>query len=257
MKLARFQHGEDILHGIVYGDEIAAITGTFFDALQETGKRYPLAQVKLLTPVRPSKIVCIGLNYRKHIEEVGMQTLDTPHFFLKPPSSLIGPEDPIVIPKHAERVDYEGELGLVIKRPMRNVPQAEALAFVLGYTCFNDVTERALVMKSLSYLSEAKGFDTFGAVGPYVATDLDPDHLEVKTLLNGEIKQQDNTDSCLFKVPYLLHYISRCMTLLPGDIVATGTPHGIAPMKAGDRVEVEIERIGTLGNPVVSDLVAS
>ena len=250
MKLTRFQHGDSVYCGEVKGEEVAVIEGAFWDDFNVTDTVFPLNDVKSLPVTAPSKIVCIGLNYREHIEEVGMKELDTPHFFLKPPTCLIGSGDSIVIPEQAERVDYEGELGLVISRRMKNVAEADVLSHVLGYTCFNDVTERALVKKSMSFLSEAKGFDTFGAVGPYVVTDLDPDCLEIRTRLNGETMQQDNTASCLFHVPYILHYISRCMTLLPGDIVATGTPKGVSPMKAGDVVEVEIEGIGKLINHV-------
>jgi 2-keto-4-pentenoate hydratase/2-oxohepta-3-ene-1,7-dioic acid hydratase in catechol pathway len=248
--LTRFQHGDSVYCGEVKGEEVAVIEGALWDDFNVTDTVFSIKEVKTLPITAPSKIVCIGLNYRAHIEEVGMQELDTPHFFLKPPTCLIGDGDAIVIPEHAERVDYEGEMGLVIGRTMKNVAEADALSHVLGYTCFNDVTERALVGKSLGYLTEAKGYDTFGAVGPFVVTDLDPDRLDIQTRLNGKIMQQDNTQSCLFHVPYILHYISRCMTLLPGDIVATGTPKGVAQMKAGDIVEVEIEGIGILKNDV-------
>jgi len=250
MKLARFRYGDDVYTGIVKGQEVAVARGDGWGGFKETDQVYPLASVKLLAPVVPSKIVCVGLNYREHIEEIGMKKLDAAHFFLKPPTCLIGPEDAIVIPRHAERVDYEGELALVIKKPMKDVPEKEALSYVLGCACFNDVTERALVIKSLSYLTEAKGYDTFGALGPYVETDLDPDNLEIQTILNGTVMQRDNTGNCLFNAARILFVVSRCMTLLPGDIVATGTPKGVAPMKAGDVVEVKIQGIGTLRNYV-------
>jgi 2-keto-4-pentenoate hydratase/2-oxohepta-3-ene-1,7-dioic acid hydratase in catechol pathway len=252
MKLTRFRHGAFEFNGAIRGEEIAVIEGEFWEDFRVTDAVYPLKQVKLLPVSIPSKIVCIGLNYLKHIEEVGATQLAAAHFFLKPPTCLIGPEDAIVIPKHAERVDYEGELAMVIGKPMKDVPEKDALSYVLGYTCFNDVTERALVGKSMSYLTEAKGYDTFGAVGPWMETDLDPDSLDIKTFLNGKIMQEDNTADCLFSASQVLFAISRCMTLLPGDIVSTGTPKGIAPMKAGDIVEVEIAGIGKLRNHVRS-----
>ncbi len=250
MKLARFKHEDAVYQGVIKGEEVAVVAGEFWEDFAVTDKVFSLNDIRLLPPAVPSKIVCIGLNYRTHIEEIGMKELEAAHFFLKPPTCLIGQEDAIVIPKHAERVDYEGEMGLVIKKTMKDVPEKDALSYVLGYCCFNDVTERALVSKNLSYLTEAKGYDTFGAVGPWIETDLDPDTLDIKTYLNGAVVQSDNTGSCLFNVAKVLFAISRCMTLLPGDIVATGTPKGVSQMKAGDVVEVEIEGIGRLKNHV-------
>jgi 2-keto-4-pentenoate hydratase/2-oxohepta-3-ene-1,7-dioic acid hydratase in catechol pathway len=173
-----------------------------------------------------------------------------PIIFLKPPSCLIGHEHPIIYPQAAKRVDFEGELALVIKHRMKNVNEIDTLNYVLGYSCFNDVTERNMVGNNPHLLSLSKGFDTFGPFGPYIVTDLDPNHLMLKTYLNGELKQQDNTKNCVFSIQQVLSYISRYMTLLPGDIVSTGTPRGIAPMKPGDTVEVEIENIGSLRNIV-------
>lgn len=250
MKLTRFQHGDAVYGGVIQEDEVAVVDGAFWEDFVVTDRVFALSDIKLLPPTVPSKIVCIGLNYREHIEEIGMKQLEAAHFFLKPPTCLIGHEDAIVIPKHAKRVDYEGEMALVIKKPMKDVPEKDALSYVLGYACFNDVTERALVTKSLSYLTEAKGYDTFGAIGPHLETDLDPDHLDIKTYLNGTVVQSDNTGSCLFDTAKVLFAVSRCMTLLPGDIVATGTPKGVSRMKAGDVVEVEIEGIGKLKNYV-------
>jgi len=250
MKLTRFKHGDVVYRGVIKDDEVAVVEGEFWADFNVTDTVFSLKDVKIMPATVPSKIVCIGLNYRQHIQEIGMKELEAAHFFLKPPTCLIGHEDVIVRPKHAERVDYEGEMALVIKKPMKDVPEKDALSYVLGYSCFNDVTERALVTKSLSYLTEAKGYDTFGAIGPHVETDLEPDHLDIKTYLNGIVKQEDNTSSCLFTVSKVLFAISRCMTLLPGDIVATGTPKGVSPMKAGDVVEVEIQGIGRLKNYV-------
>ena len=250
MKYARFEHKGNELYGIVKGEEIIGVDGSIFDKYEETGVRYPISAVKLLAPVVPTKIVCIGQNYLEHIKEIGATPPEKPLYFLKPPSSLIGPEGDIIYPRNADRVDYEGELAVVIKRKMKDVPELETKKYVLGYSCFNDVTERALVGKDPFNLTIAKGFDTFSAFGPYIVTDIDPDNVQLKTYLNGELKQDDNTKNCVFNVQYLLHYLSECLTLCPGDIVITGTPKGIAPMNPGDLVEVEIEGIGKLSNRV-------
>ena len=250
MKYARFEHEGNELYGIVKGEEILGVDGSIFDKYEETGVRYPISAVKLLAPVVPTKIVCIGQNYLEHIKEIGATPPEKPLYFLKPPSSLIGPEGDIIYPRNADRVDYEGELAVVIKKKMKDVPELETKKYVLGYSCFNDVTERALVGKDPFNLTIAKGFDTFSAFGPYIVTDIDPDNVQLKTYLNGELKQDDNTKNCVFNVQYLLHYLSECLTLCPGDIVITGTPKGIAPMNPGDLVEVEIEGIGKLSNRV-------
>jgi 2-keto-4-pentenoate hydratase/2-oxohepta-3-ene-1,7-dioic acid hydratase in catechol pathway len=250
MKFARFEYKDDVLLGMVEGEEITVLDGSFFEGYEETETHYPLSDIKLLPPVIPTKIVCIGRNYRGHIEEIGAEVPEEPEVFLKPPSSLIGHEDAIIYPRNAERVDYEGELAVVIKDTMKDVSEDKALQYVLGCSCFNDVTERALVRKDPGLLIVAKGFDTFSALGPYVVTDLDPNNLEVKTYLNGKLMQHDNTKNWVFSIQDILRYVSQCMTLYPGDIVSTGTPKGIAPMKPGDVVEVEIGGIGKLRNSV-------
>jgi len=250
MKFARFEHNGKVYLGMVKEEMIFALDGSLFDRYEETGVHYPLSDVKLLPPVIPTKIVCIGQNYREHIKELGAKVPEKPHYFLKPPSSLIGHEDAIVYPRSAERVDYEGEMAVVIKDRIKDIPEDEALEHILGCSCFNDVTERSFVAKDLLLLTLAKGFDTFSCFGPYLTTGLDPDNLEVRTYLNGKLMQCDNTKNCVFNVRYILHYLSQCLTLYPGDIVITGTPKGIAPMKPGDVVEVEIEGIGRLRNTV-------
>lgn len=252
MKFARFQYENTIHFGIVLEENVVILDGSPLSTYRETGQHCALADVKLLPPVSPSKIVCIGLNYRDHIEEISARVPEKPHFFLKPPSCLIGQEDAIIIPQGAERVDYEGELAVVIRDNMRDLPEHETLRHVLGFSCFNDVTERALVMRDIADLTLAKSFDTFGALGPYVVNDLDPNKLELKTYLNGRLVQQDNSKNCIFSIQQILSYLSRCMTLYPGDVVATGTPSGVAPMKPGDIVEVEVEDIGRLRNVVAA-----
>jgi len=253
MKFARFEYHGKINNGMVEAEEITVIKGSFWNHFDVTDQKYPISEVRFLPAVLPTKIVCVGQNYRGHIEELGMPVPKEPIIFLKPPSCLIGHEHPIFYHREAERIDYEGELAIVIKNKMRNVNEIDALNCVLGYSCFNDITERNMVGSNPLLLSIAKGFDTFGPFGPYIVTGLDPNHLTLKTYLNGELKQQDNTNNCVFSIQQVLSYISRYMTLLPGDIVTTGTPKGIAPMQPGDTVEVEIEGIGRLRNSVQPD----
>jgi 2-keto-4-pentenoate hydratase/2-oxohepta-3-ene-1,7-dioic acid hydratase in catechol pathway len=235
---------------MVEADEVQVVGGSLWDRFEVTAEKYAISDVSFLPPVLPSKIVCVGQNYRGHIEELRVPVPQEPVIFLKPPSCLIGHEDPIIYPRGAKRVDYEGELAIVIKHKMRNVNETDTLDHVLGYCCFNDVTERNMVESSPFLLSLSKGIDTFGPCGPYIVTDLDPNHLILETFLNGELKQQDNTQNCVFSIQRVLSYISRYITLLPGDIVTTGTPKGIAPMQPGDTVEVTIEGIGCLRNSI-------
>jgi 2-keto-4-pentenoate hydratase/2-oxohepta-3-ene-1,7-dioic acid hydratase in catechol pathway len=250
MKYVRFQRGDQIEYGVVNGDEACVIRGSIFGDHDVTDIRYKISEVKILPPVVPSKIICIGINYLEHIKEIGEEVPKIPRYFLKPPSALIGHGDPIVFPKNAERVDYEGEMAVIIGRKMKEVSEGKAIEYVLGYSCFNDVTERAILFRNGKDLTLAKGFDTFAALGPFIATGIDPNHQEIKTYLNGKVVQHDNTRSCVMKVPFLLHYLSQGMTLYPGDVVSTGTSLGIGPMKPGDVVEIEVEGVGTLRNPV-------
>jgi len=252
MKLIRFARGEKIGSGILEGNLIREIRGSFFEAYEPTENVFALEDVRLATPVVPSKIICVGLNYREHIREINQKIPEYPSHFLKPPSSVIGPNQPIRYPKIAKRVDYEGELAVVIKDRIKDVPQSAALNHVLGYTCFNDVTERSLTGLQ-GQLTRAKGFDTFSAFGPCVETDLDPFNTTVQTYLNGELVQDGNTSDLMFPVDFLIHYISQCMTLFPGDIISSGTPKGVRAIRPGDVVEVKIDGIGTLSNPVEDD----
>ena len=250
MKFTRFEVNGKIYNGMAEAEEITVIRGSFWNQYEMTGQKYSNSEISFLPPVLPTKIVCVGQNYLGHIEELGMPVPKEPIIFFKPPSCLIGHEHPIIYPADAKRVDYEGELAIVVKHKMKNVNETEALKFVLGYACFNDVTERNMVGNNPFLLSLSKGIDTFGPCGPYVVTDLDPNRLMLRTFLNGELKQQDNTENCVFSIQQVLSYISRYITLLPGDIVTTGTPKGIDPMQPGDTVEVEIEGIGRLRNSV-------
>jgi len=211
---------------------------------------FSLDEVKLLPPVTPSKIVCVGRNYREHAAELGNKMPDEPLLFLKAPSAVIASDDKIVLPSASQQVEHEGELGVVIGRVARNLSSSDdPLSYVFGYTCVNDVTARDLQRKDVQF-TRGKSFDTFCPVGPWIETELDPRTAGVETRLNGEVKQKGNTADMSFPVAFLITYISEIMTLYPGDLIATGTPAGVSRMNHGDTVEVEIAGIGVLRNRV-------
>lgn len=213
-------------------------------------KPLPLSEVQILPLAVPSKIICLGLNYRSHAREMGREPPSEPLIFLKPPTAVISHGQPIVIPPMSEQVDYEGELAVVIGRQCKNVPAGELTPFIFGYTCANDVTARDLQRKDGLY-TRAKGFDTFAPLGPWIETDVpDPDNRAIRTLVNGRVRQDGNTSDMVFSVGRAVSFISRVMTLMPGDVVLTGTPAGIGELKAGDEVTVEIEGVGLLTNTV-------
>ncbi len=249
MKFVRYEINNRTSYGIWEGNAIQEITGSIYGDFEISPLRHKISVVRLLPPAEPTKIVCVGLNFLGHIEEVKQQVPEFPSHFLKPLSAIIGPEDSILFPRIARRVEYEGELALVIKDRVKDVSPEEALDHVLGYTCFNDVTERSL-MRVQGQLTRAKGFDTFAPFGPCIASDLDPSKLALRTHLNGKLMQEGPITGMIFPIPFLIHYISQCMTLLPGDIISTGSPSGSAPLQPGDVVEVTIDGIGTLRNPV-------
>ena len=209
----------------------------------------PPPGVRLLAPVRPSKIIGVGLNYRDHARETGLPIPSEPVIFVKPSTAVIGPGDAIELPPGAGRVDYEAELGVVIGRPARRVRRARAMDCVLGYTCVNDVTARDQQARGVQW-SHCKGYDTFAPIGPTVAVGLDPSQLAVEARVNGELRQASNTRELVFPVDELIAYISSVMTLLPGDVIATGTPSGIGPLTPGDVVTISVEGVGELSNPV-------
>jgi 2-keto-4-pentenoate hydratase/2-oxohepta-3-ene-1,7-dioic acid hydratase in catechol pathway len=226
-------------------------------AASAQGRPIPLSEARLLAPVSPSKIVCVGRNYRDHAKELGNEVPVEPLTFFKPPSSLIAPEEEIVLPVSLSgRIEYEGELGVVIGRKCRKIGATEDVrAYILGYTCANDVTARDLQKKDNQW-TRAKGFDTFCPVGPFVTDQIDPwAGVQVETRLNGDIRQNASTNLFIFPLDVVLRYISQVMTLLPGDLILTGTPAGVGPMGHGDRVTVTVEGIGTLSNPVVKEIL--
>jgi len=252
MRLVRFRHGDRIATGAVDAgsDAVRILKGTFFEDPIPTGEEVPLDDVRLLAPVLPSKIVCVGKNYAAHAAEFDMTVPDEPLLFLKPSTAVIGPHDPIRLLPISHRVDYEGELAVVIGRLARDVRAEEAFRVILGYTCANDVTLRDL-QKTDDQWARAKGFDGSCPLGPWVETDVDPNDVRLWTRLNGDTVQSGQTSDMVFGVATLIEYITTFMTLLPGDVLLTGTPEGVGPLHHGDVVEVEVEGVGTLSNSVM------
>jgi 2-keto-4-pentenoate hydratase/2-oxohepta-3-ene-1,7-dioic acid hydratase in catechol pathway len=250
MKIVRFRAGGKIRYGVLEGIHIVEYAGTPYASFKKARKKYLLSQTVLLAPVVPSKIVAVGPNYRDHVEEMNAQVPAEPHIFLKPLSALCGPDDPIVFPPQARRVDYEGELAIVMKKRCHHVAAERAREYVLGYTCLNDVTARDLQTRD-GHFTRAKAFDSFCPVGPCIATDIDPNGVDLETYVNGERRQASNTKHLICPVEDVVARVSAIMTLLPGDVIATGTPGGIGPLQPGDKVEVRIESIGSLKNPVI------
>ena len=254
MRIARFTTGEDPVYGLVdgAGEKIAEVTGdSLYQRIELTGATHLVEDVRLLAPVIPrSKVVGIGRNYADHAAEMGGQVPEEPLMFLVPNTAVVGPDDPVVLPPQSAEVHYEGELAVVIGRMCKDVEPEDALGVVFGYTCANDVTARDL-QRTDGQWARAKGFDTFCPLGPWVETDLDPAALGVVTRLDGEVVQDGTTSDMVHGVAALVSHASKAFTLLPGDVILTGTPAGVGPMTAGQRVEVEIEGIGVLANPVV------
>jgi 2-keto-4-pentenoate hydratase/2-oxohepta-3-ene-1,7-dioic acid hydratase in catechol pathway len=249
MRLVRFLVHGRTAYGILNDDETAELDGKGYDSLSSIGAHHRTADLILLAPCVPTKIVAVGLNYRDHARELGMQVPDSPILFLKPPTSVIGPGESIVRPAMSSRVDYEAELGIVIRDRVSRIPPEASRDHILGYTCANDVTARDLQKKDGQW-TRAKSFDTFCPIGPWIQTDLDPDDLLIEAYVNGERRQSSRTSQFIYGVDLLVSFISQVMTLEPGDLIITGTPAGIGPMQAGDEVEVRIEGIGCLKNGV-------
>jgi 2-keto-4-pentenoate hydratase/2-oxohepta-3-ene-1,7-dioic acid hydratase in catechol pathway len=251
MKIVRYQDGALTRWGIIEEGMVREMEGDPFGHFHLSSKAKKVEEVKLLAPCLPSKIVALGLNYRDHAEEVKLPIPDKPLLFMKPSTSVIGPGDGIVYPKMSKRVDYEAELAIVIGKTAKSVSEEMAGEYILGYTCLNDVTARDLQPKDGQW-TLSKSFDTFAPIGPWIVTDIDPLHLEIAAFLNGERRQYSNTKNLIFSPRYLVSFISHVMTLLPGDVIATGTPSGIGRMNVGDKVEIVIEGIGTLTNTVIA-----
>lgn len=246
MKVLRFQHEGAPHYGLLEGEKVRRISGDPHGSFQ-LENLMDLKSVELLAPCLPTKIICIGLNYKDHIHEMKLKAPEEPLLFLKAPSALNGPEAPIILPKMSQQVEYEGELAVVMGKKTFHVSEKTATEYIFGYTCFNDVTARDLQRKDGQFC-RSKSFDTFACVGPWIETEINPSHLKIETRLNGKVKQHSNSSQLLFSIPHLVSFISHVMTLYPGDIISTGTPSGVGPLQKGDRVEVEIDGIGTLSN---------
>ena len=265
MKLCRFQPLEfaikdlgrsgnephaQILHGILEGAFVYELRGDFFGARDRTGRKWPADQVKFLPPVVPTKVVAVGRNYREHVKEFNNPLPKEPAIFLKPPSSILPPEDPIILPAISQRVEYEGELAVVIGKRCFHVGEGEDVTpYILGYTALNDVTARDLQRSDLQW-TRGKGFDTFCPFGPLLETEPPTSTTSVETRVNGAVKQSATVGDMIFPIDVIIRWITAVMTLEPGDVIATGTPGGVGPIAAGDVVEVSVSGIATLRNPV-------
>ncbi len=250
MKFVRFSKGDICNYGLLEGEKIRMIEGDIFEKYEPTDNWYDISDVNVLTPCLPSKIVCVGLNYKGHAREIEMDLPEEPILFLKPPTAALAHGGNIKIPPMSNKVDYECELGLVIGKVAKQIKPADAYSYILGATCFNDVTARDLQKKDGQW-TRAKSFDTFAPFGPCISTGLDYDNLSIELLLNGEVKQKSNTSDFIFDVGQIISFISHVMPLEPGDVIATGTPSGIGAMVPGDRVQIKIEHVGVLENYVI------
>lgn len=248
--LYRVEHEGRVRHLLRRGEQWYHLEGDPFGVFA-AGPACDPASVRVLAPVQPSKIVAVGLNYKDHAREMNKPLPDEPLIFLKPSTAVIGPEEAIALPAGVGRVDYEAELGLVIGKRARRVAARDASDYILGLTCVNDVSARELQRRDVQY-TRAKGFDTFAPIGPAVTVGVDPAALDVESWLNGERRQHSNTRELIFDAGYLVEFISSVMTLLPGDVITTGTPSGVGPLQPGDRIVVKVAGVGELANNVVA-----
>ncbi len=258
MRIGRAKQGDRIFYGVLADNQIAEIVGDIYDEFTITSKNHSLAHVELLAPIEPKNIIAIGLNYRKHALENGRDIPRKPVIFIKANTSLVGPDAFIKLPKnHPNEVDFEAELAVVIGKTAKDVEEAEALDYVLGYTCSNDISARDCQMRLDVQWARGKSFDTFCPIGPWIETEIDPNNQRIRSRVNGSPMQDSNTADMIFTIAYLISYCSKNMTLLPGTVIMTGTPEGVGVardpqvfLRNGDVVEVEVEGIGTLRNPV-------
>lgn len=249
--IVRFESNQEIKYGRLEGETVKVLVGNIFGKYQENGETVDVNTVKLLAPCEPSKAVCVGLNYRKHAAELDFKLPEEPLIFLKPSTSIIGNQDNVVYWPMVGRLDYEAELVVVIGKRAHDIDEKDAMDYVFGYSAGNDLTARDLQSKDGQW-TRAKGFDTFLSFGPAIVRGIDTSDLKVQSFVNGEVKQDGSTSQLIFSIPFLVSYISKVMTLLPGDIIMTGTPDGIGPMQVGDTVEVRVKNVGSLVNKVVA-----
>ncbi len=250
MKYLRFLQNGNTRYGLLEKDNIIReVVGDIFNDHKNTENVYSLSEITFLPPCVPTKIIAVGLNYFDHANEIQMKIPDEPLIFMKPPSTLIAHNDNIIYPKMSKQLDYEAELAVIIKNRIKNIETEDVSKNILGYTCFNDITARDLQKKDEQW-TRAKSFDTFAPIGPFISTELNPDNLQIKLYKNGQLMQNSSTSKMIFKVDKIISFISKIMTLFPGDIIATGTPSGVGQLEEGDIVKVEIEGIGILKNNV-------
>ena len=250
MKLCRFLYQRNIYWGQIRDETVIALRASPFVKIEAASQRFSLKKIKLLPPTTPTKVILVGLNYKDHARELKMPLPRKPLIFIKPNSSIIGHNASIIYPCGVGRLDYEAELAIVIGKVAKSIRMQAAHKYILGYTCLNDVTARDL-QKEDGQWTRSKSFDTFCPLGPWIETGLDPENLEIKLYLNGKLKQSSCTKNFIFSVNYLVSFISRIMTLLPGDVISTGTPAGVGRMQKGDIVELAIAGIGRLRNRVI------
>lgn len=250
MRIVRVNYKRQPKWGVIKKETVHLLEGTPFGRIKYSEQTAAYNNVKLLSIATPSKIIMVGLNYREHAKELGLKIPKEPVLFLKPPTSIVAPGENIVYPNGVKRLDYEAELAFIVKKTARNIQEKKAGEYILGYTCCNDVTARDLQKKDGQW-TRAKSFDTFCPLGPHIETQLQPENLAIRSYLNGRLRQNSSTSDFIFSIYYLLAFVSRIMTLSPGDVISTGTPHGIGKMKRGDKIEIEISGIGRLKNQVV------
>jgi 2-keto-4-pentenoate hydratase/2-oxohepta-3-ene-1,7-dioic acid hydratase in catechol pathway len=255
MQIGRYEVGGRTYYGILEGEMFRRLKGTPLESLATDGASDRRADVRQLCPVEKPRIFGVGLNYVSHVKEAKAETPKFPMLFMKPDTAAVGPGEPIIYPREGKNVHFEGELAVIIGKRVRRVPKEKALDAVLGYSCSNDVSERVIQFAEMATgcMLVGKSFDTFCPIGPVIATGLDPTNLTLEAFVNGERRQSINTSDLLFNVAELISYISRSTTLLPGDVIITGTPAGVGPVVPGDVVDIVIEGIGTLTNPVVAE----
>ncbi len=249
MRLARFTLNGSSHYGVIEGNSITKLSEPFFHEMKKTEESFPLDAVKLLPPVEPTKIICIGLNFQDHAAEIGQTTQPEPLMFFKPPSTLIGSGETIVLPKQSNQVELEVEMAMVVGKKAKDISPDESKDYILGFTIANDVTARDVQFSDLQW-ARSKGFDTFGPLGPWIETDFDPQGKALISRVNGQLRQSGNTSMMVNDPYFLFSFVSQNLTLFPGDVILTGSPAGISAINKGDLVECEIEGIGILRNPV-------
>jgi len=249
MKIVQFLENDYKSYGILEGNEVVKVDGSIFGDVRMTNQRIPLSQINLVAPIDPGKIIAIGLNYKMHAEEVNKPLPSEPMMFMVSPTAVIGQDESIELVNPENRNDHEAELAIVIGKTADHVTKEEALDYVLGYTCCNDISDR-VIQKSDGQFTRAKSYATYKPLGPVISTDINPDNVDIKLTINGEIKQDSNTNDMIFSTAEIISFVSKAIRLEPGDVIITGTPSGVSPLKDGDVVEVEIEGIGKLTNKV-------